>query len=854
MTGFKTVVFFIIIIFLSACSQKPLYKDAEQDVESRVEDLLKRMTLKEKVDMASGLGFKTKGNKRLGIPSIMMTDGPLGPNVNGPSTNYSATINMAAAFDPNLVYRISQNLAEETRIKNRNMLLAPMINIMRTPFGGRSFELFSEDPFLSVRMTVAYVKGLQSKDVISCTKVMAANNQEWNRFDVDTRVSERALREIYLPSIKAAVQEADTWSVMAAYNKVNGEWCCENKHLLKDILKDEWGFTGFVVTDWGGARSTVKMANSGQDLEMPLAKYFGDPLLKAVKAGEVQEAAVDDMVRRLLRVMFKAGLFDESADSYGGVSDMPERRALALETARKSIVLLKNKNNFLPLKKDKIKSIAVIGPNGDVARMKGAGSGALEGHYGISPLQGIREKADDKISVRFERGFPKERLELPVAGKEYFVLPNGKPGIYAEYFNNRELEGKPALTCVEKWVNFDWGYGGGRDENWSVTHRVDEKPTGSPQPGVINLDKWSARWTGKLKSPGEGWYDIGLQSDNGIRLFINGEKILDYWIDSKPGKFKIGRYKFQKGKLYDLKIEYYENIGAAMCRFGFAAQDPSENMQNALKLAGESDVVIMCMGLNESYEGEAVDRDELSLLKKQIKLINGIMRVNRNTVVVLNNGTPVLMQWINKTPAVIEAFYPGQEGGRALADILFGDVNPSGKLPVTFPKRWQDSPVYGTYPGTKEIADYKEGIFVGYRGFDKNNTKPLFPFSHGLSYTTFVYGDLKINPAQISESDSVTVTLSVKNSGKIAGDEIVQLYVQDMVASVEREKKALKGFKRVHLKAGEQKNVSFKLGKDALSFYDEKAKRWIAEPGQFKVLLGSSSADIRLTGGFSLVK
>ncbi|NOY60645.1 MAG: beta-glucosidase [Calditrichaeota bacterium] len=829
----------------------PLYKDPAQPVEKRVDDLLRRMTLQEKVDLVGGTGFQTKENTRLGIPAILMTDGPLGPNVNGPSTNYSATINMAATFDTDLIRRVAENLGEETRIKGRNMLLAPMINIIRTPFGGRAFELFSEDPYLTSRMAVAYVKGVQSKRVITCTKVMTANNQEWNRFDVNVKVGERALREIYLPAIKAAVQEADTWSIMAAYNKVNGEWCCENKYLLTDILKKEWGFTGFVVTDWGGARSTVKMANSGLDLEMPTDKYYGEKLLKAIQNGQVKESTLDDKVGRLLRVMFKAGLFDESSGNYGGVSDTPERRALALETAQKSIVLLKNESHFLPLHRDKIKSIAVIGPNGDVARMKGAGSGALDGHYGVSPLQGIREKVGSKVTVRFERGFQKERLELPVAPEDDYVLPDGRPGIYAEYFNNRDLEGEPVLTRIEKAVNFDWGYGGGRDDGWGVGRDRNAVPPGSPQPGVINLDKWSARWTGKLKSPGNGWYDIGVQSDNGVRLYLDGRKILDYWIDSKPGKFKIVPYKFQAGRLYDLKIEFYENIGSSLCKFGFAPRDTSENLQNAVQLAKESDIVVLCVGLNEGMEGEAIDRDQLELPENQLKLIDQVTDANKNTVVVLNNGTPILMNgWIVKVPALIEAFYPGQEGGHALADILFGDVNPSGKLPLTFPKRWQDSPAYGTYPGTKELADYREGIYVGYRYFDKQNIEPLFPFGHGLSYTTFEYSDLRISPPRVTADDTVRVQLAVKNTGDMAGDEVVQLYVQDMKASVDREVKALKGMTRVSLKPGETKAVTFKLDKSHLSFYDVKTRRWIAEPGEFKVLCGSSSRDIRSEGHF----
>ncbi len=492
-----------------------------------------------------------------------------------------------------------------------------------------------------------------------------------------------------------------------------------------------------------------------------------------------------------------------------------------------------------------MKSIAVIGLNGDVARMKGAGSGALEGHYGISPLQGIKEKVGQSMDVKFQRGVSEERLELPIVSADYYRLPDGHPGIYAEYFNNPELEGKPALTRIEKAIDFDWGYGGGRDSDWGDSGRDSAKPLGSPQPGVINLDKWSARWTGKLKSPGEGWYDIGVQSDNGVRMFINGNKILDYWIDSRPGKFKITRYKFQADHLYDLKVEFYENIGSCMCKLGFAPVDTSENLQNAVHLAKESDAVVLCLGLNEGMEGEAMDRDNLDLPENQLKLIKSITDANKNTAIVLNNGTPILMNdWIDQVPALIEAFYPGQEGGHALADILFGDVNPSGRLPMTLPTRWEDSPAYGTYPGSKNVAEYKEGIFVGYRYFDKKNIEPLFPFGYGLSYTTFKYSDLKISPSEITPNDTAAVQLTVTNTGEMAGDEVVQLYVQDMKASVEREVKALKGFKRVSLRPGESKIVTFKMDKSALSFYDVKSQKWVAEPGEFKILLAHSSKDI----------
>ncbi len=837
---------FLLTFFIVLNAQNPalpIYKDSQVSIDQRIADLLSRMTLEEKVDLVGGAGFKTKKNIRLGIPELLMSDGPLGPNARGRATNYSATINMAATFDTGLIRTVAENIGEETRILGRNMLLAPMINIVRTPYGGRTFEFFGEDPWLVSRMTVAYVKGVQSKNVATCTKVMAANNQEWNRFDVDVKVGERALREIYLPAIKAAVQEADTWTIMAAYNQVNGDYACESKFLLNDILKEEWGFKGAVVSDWGGARSTIKMAYSGLDLEMPTGDWYGKKLLAAIKKGDVEESVLDDKVRRILWVMFKSNLFDESIDQYGGHSDTPERRELALKTAQKSIVLLKNENNFLPLDPAKIKSIAVIGPNGDVARMKGAGSGALDGNYSISPLQGINEKVGSNVAVRFKRGFPEEKTELPIVSADYFTLKDGSPGLQAEYYNNRDLKGEPVLRRIEKDINYDWGYGGERDPG----------NPGSPEPGVVNFDKWSARWTGKLKSPGDGWYEIGLQSDNGVRLYLNGKKILDYWIDSKPGDFKMVRYKFTADRVYDLEVEYYENIGSCVCKLGMEKYETGAMLEDAVKLAKESDVVILCMGLSELYEGEAIDRDELALPEDQLKLIDRVLEVNKNTLIVLNNATPVLMKtWIDRVPAIIEAFYPGQEGGHALADIIFGEINPSGKLPITFPKRWEDSAVYETYPGIKELADYKEGIFVGYRHFDKYDIEPLFPFGYGLSYTTFEYSDLQMSSPEISSTDTLTIKVTVKNTGSMTGDEVIQLYVSDLKASVEREVKALKGFARISLEPGTSKTHVFKLDQSHLSFYDVKRRKWIAEPGEFEVLVASSSRDIHLSGKFNL--
>ncbi len=847
---------FLSVIFSQIIAQTyelPAYKNSENDVETRVKDLLSRMTLEEKVDLLGGENLNTKENKRLGIPKILMTDGPLGPTFRKHSTNYSAMINLAASFDTDLMRRVAESIGEETRVMGRNMLLAPMINIIRLPHWGRSFEVFSEDPYLSSRMTVAYVKGVQSKNVIACTKVMTANNQEWNRIKVDAQIDGRAMREIYFPSMKAAVKEADTWSVMTSYNKVNGDYGSESKYLLTDLLKNEWGFDGFVVSDWNGTHSTVKMAKAGLDLEMPFAKFYGKKLIEAVNKGEIAESTVDDKVSRILKAMFKAELFDESAASYGGHSNTPERNALAREAAQKSIVLLKNDNNFLPLQKDKIKSIAVIGPNGDVARMTAGGSGDLTGNYGISPYEGIVNQVGKNIKVGFERGVPEKKTSLPIAGSEYFMLEDGKPGIKAEYFNSINLEGEPVLIRIEKNIEFNWNPAtlGESDAEYQVGNNKDDDK-GSPKTDVINPDNWSARWTGLLKSPGTGVYEIGFLSNNGFKLYLDGEKILDNWLDGLPAQLKSTRFTFKAGHVYKIRIEFYEETGTAHCYFGFEPYVPdTKKMNEALSLACKSDVVILSLGLNKKMEGEANDRTELGLNVNQLELLKEVVAVNKNTVVVLNNGTPITMnEWIDDVPAIIDAFYPGQEGGNALADILFGDVNPSGKLPVTFLKRWEDSPAYGTYPGLREKAMYKEGIFVGYRHFDKENIEPLFPFGFGLSYTTFEFNVLKLSKTSMNKEDELIIELTVKNTGEVEGDEIVQIYISDKEASVEREVKSLKGFARVSLKPGESKTVSMKIDQSALSFYDVESKSWVVEPGEFEILVGNSSRNVLLKGSF----
>lgn len=795
-------------------------------IDGQIEFLISQMTLEEKIELIHGeTPMDLPAIGRLGIPSVRMSDGPVGVRTGSNATAFAASIALSASWDIDLAGQIGQAIAVELRNKGRNMILAPCMNIVRVPHGGRNFETFGEDPYLNSRMAVAYIEGVQSKKAIACAKHYACNNQEYERGSIDIQVDQRTLHEIYLPAFKASIVEAGVWSVMTAYNQVNGHHCTENAYLQQTVLKDEWGFKGFIVSDWGAVHSIIGTANNGLDVEMPSEGFWDNgQLLAAVNNGDVNETTINDKVRRVLRAIYKSGM---TAEPWTGTDEMlPEHNQLALKEGTAGIVLLKNQNALLPLDINSNITIAAIGPNLYEARTGGGGSSIINPYYSISPLQGLQNMAGPNITINHCQGALLDNSSPMIIDPIYLYLPDmSGHGLNAQYFNNITLSGTPALARIDASVNFDWS-------------------GGSPGSGV-NADYFSARWTGKLVVPTTGLYELGMNTDDGFRLYLNGQLLINDWTDH-AARYTSVSVQLTAGQQNNLVIEYYEKDGSAVAKLSCHLNDL---LTEAINKASAADVAILFVGLANSLEGEGADRPVMDLPTSQIQLIQAVSAANPNTIVVIFGGPQVgISEWLDNIPALIQAWYPGQECGNAVANILFGRENPSGKLPVTFIKQWPDNPCYTNYPGNV----YTEGIFVGYRYFDHANIEPLFPFGFGLSYTTFAYSNLAIDTNSLAANGTFNVSLNVQNTGQKAGAEVVQLYIADIASSVPRPPKELKGFKKIYLQPAEQKQITFNLDKSALSYYDVANSQWYAEPGIFEVQVGSSSRDIRLTGDFEL--
>ena len=795
------------------------------------------MTLAEKIDLLGGVdGFFIRDIPRLNWPRLKMADGPLGIRNFGPATAFAAGVNLAATWNPALAERVGTELGRDARAKGVHFLLAPGVNINRAPMNGRNFEYFGEDPFLASRIAVGYINGVQSQGVSATIKHFLGNNSEYDRHHTDAIIDERTLREIYLPVFEAAVKEARVGAIMDSYNLTNGRHMSQNKYLLTDVVKQEWGFDGLIMSDWSATYDGVEAANSGQDLEMPSGVHMNRKnLLPAIEQGRVSVATIDDKVRRILRTAARFGWLDRGQTSLSIPRYNPIGRQVALEAAREGITLLKNQGNFLPLDKGKTRSILVIGPDAFPAVPVGGGSAEVQPFAAISILEGLSNYPGSRCRVYYDRGLP---AYSDLAGATNFTTApaNGEPGLRAEYFDNLELKGSPLIARTEQHIDF-----------------------GTAARLLFPEQTLSSRWSGYYTASSSGAYDVFVQTTREIggnyRLYVDGQVVLDNWTtltalsDYRTLQFAAGPHKIvleQTGR---------GDRRAVRLRMGIVGAEKFVSA-DARRLAANADVVVVAAGFDSESEAESADRT-FRLPLGQDELIKEMTAANKNTIVVMTSGGSVdLNSWLARVPALVQVWYPGQEGGTAIAEVLFGDVNPSGHLPVSFERRWEDNPVHDSYypePGTRRVI-YKEGVFVGYRGYEHNGTKPLFPFGFGLSYTSFAYSNLSIKPLPggLSNSDPselrYEVSFDVKNTGTRAGADVAQVYVGDTQTKVMRPAKELKGFVKVSLLPGEKKRVFVNLDRRSLSYYDVNTRQWRAEPGDFKVLAGRSSEQIELQG------
>ena len=809
-------------------------------IEQRVNSILSQMTLEEKIDYLGGVdGFYIRAVPRLKLPALKMADGPLGVRNYGLSTAYPGGTALAATWDPGLVKRVGESIGHEARARGVHFMLGPGVNIYRAPMAGRDFEYYGEDPYLASRMAVAWIEGVQGQGVIATAKHFAANNQEYDRHNVSSDVDERTLHEIYLPAFEAAVRQAHVGALMNSYNPLNGIHATQNAHLNVDIAKKQWGFDGLIMSDWDATYDAVAAVKNGLDLEMPSGKFMNRAnLVPAVKDGRVTEAEINDHVRRILRQAIRFGFFDHEQQDLSIPNFNPQARKVALQAASEALVLLKNENGMLPLRRENIRSIAVIGPDAHPAVPQGGGSAHVNPINSVSFLQGIGNEVGEAVKVFYSPGAPE--LRTAIDHTEFSTAATGgEAGLKGEYFNNASLEGSPALTRVDRRINFRWpnGYAPNAPQDYSV------------------------RWSGFVNAAAAGEYRAWVVGEHLFRLFIDDKLVMDRWnggetthesslvvpiIFSSAGQHSV-RFEEHSTRRGWLSNSDAPSIALAILRADEVV--PSDT----LKIAAAADAVVLCVGFNQRSESEGFDRP-FALPDFQNDLIRAVSAVNKRTIVVLTAGGNVDMNdWLDRIPALIHAWYPGQEGGTALAGLLFGDFSPSGRLPVTFERRWEDNPVHDSYyPQSGKRLEYKEGIFVGYRGYEHANIKPAFPFGFGLTYTTFRYSTLAITPRTISGNRHVTVMFAVTNTGSRSGADVAQLYVTDRHSHVPRPVKELQGFARVELAPGQTKLVSITIDRRALSYYDVNRHDWTADPGAFEILIGRSSADIQLRGTLTL--
>ncbi|WP_250298566.1 glycoside hydrolase family 3 C-terminal domain-containing protein [Streptomyces sp. A 4/2] len=808
-------------------------------VNSRVADVVSRMTLDEKIAMVKGgvvsayTGY-VPGNSRLCIPALKLQDGPTGVRM-ATTTQLPAAAGIAASFDPSVAKSYGTVIGAEDKAKGVDVDLGPTVNIVRDPRWGRSFESYSEDPYLTGRMGAADIEGIQGQGVMAQVKHWAVYNQETSRNTPADNVviDDRTVREIYASAFGAIVDQAHPASAMCSYSSVNGTYACENSY-LNGILKKDFGFQGFITSDWGGTHSTVASANAGMDMEMPDNQYFGAALKTAVEQGQVPQSRVDDMVTRIMREQFRFGLFDHpSPDTPGAEASTPAHVDVAKKTAEAGTVLLKNAQKVLPLDTGRVKSIAVIGDGAGTDTMTaGGGSAAVAGTGTVTPYQGIKARAGSQATATYAQGGLGPSGALPPIDTSFLTPPSGTGhGLQGDYYPNTTLTGPPAATRTDPQVDFNW--------------------RGAAPAKGVPATNFSASWTGTITPPVTGTYTFGLTSDDGSRLFIDGKQVIDNWRDQGGGATETAKADLTAGKTIQVEVDYYQRGGGDRVDLGWTRPDDGPLIDQAVALAKKSDVAVVYAN---DFESEGSDLANIDLPGDQNKLISAVAAANPDTVVVLNTGSAVTMPWLNEVRGVLEAWYPGQEAGHAIAELLFGDVNPSGKLPVTFPTSLDQVPASTSaqWPGTGGKVQYSEGLDVGYRWYDAKKLTPLFPFGYGLSYTSFRYSHLHVGQ-KLTDGGTLRASVDVTNTGSRRGADVAQLYLS-APSSTGEPARQLKGFQKVDLRAHQTKRVTFEISAQDASYWNTDAQAWTLGTGTYTLQAGDSSRNLPLSDTFTVTR
>ena len=811
-------------------------------IEAQARAMVARLTLEQKIELIGGVdSMFTHAMPAIGLPRFKMSDASVGVRTWGPTTAYAGGVALAATWDTDFARTLGEGLGRDARARNVNFLLGPGVNIARSPIGGRNFEYLSEDPYLNATIVVPFIEGVQSQGVVATTKHYALNDQEFDRHNASSDVDERTMREIYLPAFEAAVTKAHVDAVMNSYNLLNGVHATQNEFLNLKVLKGDWGFKGVLMSDWDATYDGVAAANNGLDLEMPSPRFMNaSNLVPAIKDGSVQESTIDDKVLRLIRTELRYGFTDrpqfDPADSTYSVAD----RAVALQGALKSITLLKNEDHLLPLDPAKIKTIAIIGPDAWPAVPGGGGSSEATAFEPVSTVTGIANLLGPNVHVLYSRGLPDMT--------DVFDGTHWDGDVKVETFPSRDFTGTPVVAArrgISDWKPDQWG---------------PEDPT--PR---------SIRYTVAYKAGQAGKYLLiaAGSGEDAFKVFADGKQLLD----QMHAEGQVPQYTsidLAAGQSVSLRADYLPR--AAGSRFGFGlAYEPDLVSADAKQFASLADVVVLAIGFDPATEGEGHDRT-FTLPWGQDALVEAVAAANPHTIVTLTGGGGMdVRRWIDKAPALLHTWYPGQEGGTAVAEVIFGQHDPEGKLPISFDRAWQDSPsapyYYGVAGGDTTLhtigdngkpldytvthIHYGDKLMVGYRYWTTEGKHPLFPFGFGLSYTSFGFGHLQA-PATAASGSTVPVSFDVTNTGSVAGAEVAQLYVSDPSAKAMRPERELKGFAKVRLAPGETKHITLELDARAFSYWDESAHKWTIDPGRFVILVGDSSENTPLHAELTL--